>query len=997
MPDEARVIGAFALALGAAFVATPAAIALAGRINFHDRPAGYKGHSQPTPYLGGAAVLGAFLLAAVLVGGEFARLSPIVACTCALWALGTLDDRRGLAAWPRVAAECMAAVVLWTVGLGWDVFPGDALDLTATVIWVVALVNAFNLMDNMDGAAATLAAVTSVAVGALALIEGDVALAILVFGLAGACLGFLPYNLASPARIFLGDGGSLPIGFVVAASIMVLPIGDELGLEHLLIAVLLAGLPVLDTTLVSVSRRRAGISLLTGGRDHLTHRLAARLGSARTVALALGAAQACLGVVAVGVVQLGHGSVVMAWSIWFVVATAAIVLLETRAWAPVRHPAEPAARAQTIQASPRTRPAGGPERTSPVEAIVIAFIAVSCGLSPFLYGFYDVSVWGPIALGMLAALLGVLIARPAVLRREALVAVGALAALWLWAVLSTSWAESAHQAMTEANRWVLYAALFGVLVLLIRNDRLGAIVVCAATAAIGAFGLYLLTRMLIGSADELFLAGRLHEPLGYVNGQAGYLLIGVWPLIALAERARHPLVGAAGVAGATALLGLVLLGQTRAVLPALLLSAAVLLTVVPGRTKRGWALVAVAAGLAAALAPVLDVYDSVPPGGTRPDAAVIQEAAIAIILGAALAGAGWAALLAIAPAVSRRVGAGRAKVVAWAPLTVVVLVAGVGALSAIEDPAGSVKNEYRSFVQLDPQGSVESRFTTGAGNRYDYWRVAWNQFRDAPLRGVGAGNYDRTYFLERRTREDIRQPHSIELQLLAELGVVGAGALALFLGAVLFGFARRARAARERRDERALVVAAGGAFLVWLVHTSVDWLHLIPGVTGLALAFAAVLVGPWQRAEGIAATAARRSVVLVLAVAIVVAAAFVGRSALADKYASEASDALAVAPADAIAKANDSLELDDEAASTYYVKAAAYARINDYASARATLLEATRREPHEFVTWGLLGDLAVRRGNFGHARRAYEEASRLNPRQPDLARLAEDPASALRE
>ena len=91
------------------------------------------------------------------------------------------------------------------------------------------------------------------------MIEGDIALAILVFGLAGACVGFLPYNLASPARIFLGDGGSLPIGFVVAASIMALPLGAEMGLEHLLVGVLLAGLPVLDTALVSVSRRRAGL------------------------------------------------------------------------------------------------------------------------------------------------------------------------------------------------------------------------------------------------------------------------------------------------------------------------------------------------------------------------------------------------------------------------------------------------------------------------------------------------------------------------------------------------------------------------------------------------------------------------------------------------------------------------------------------------------------------------------------------------------------------
>src|SRR4051812_30337123 len=129
VPDEARLVAAFALAVGAAFVATPGAIALAGRINFHDRPVGYKGHARPTPYLGGAAVLGGFLIAATFLGDGFTRLAPIVGCTCALWALGTLDDRRGLAASSRVVAECLAAVVLWSTGLGWDVLPGNALDL----------------------------------------------------------------------------------------------------------------------------------------------------------------------------------------------------------------------------------------------------------------------------------------------------------------------------------------------------------------------------------------------------------------------------------------------------------------------------------------------------------------------------------------------------------------------------------------------------------------------------------------------------------------------------------------------------------------------------------------------------------------------------------------------------------------------------------------------------------------------------------------------------
>ncbi len=864
-----------------------------------------------------------------------------------------------------MAAECVAAIALWSDGTRLGPLPGTAADLALTVVWVVGLVNAFNLIDNMDGAAATLAAVTSAAVGILALVEGDVALAILSCGLAGACLGFLPYNLASPARIFLGDGGSLPIGFVVAASIMALPLGDELGFEHLLAAVLLAGLPILDTTLVSVSRRRAGVSLLTGGRDHLTHRLAARLGNARTVAFALGAVQACVAAVAIGVVQLGHGSVAVAWTIWFLVATAAIVLLESSAWAPEREPLDGSS-------ASRPRRLGGvrwerPEGTSFVEALVIGFIAISCGLSPFLYGFYDVSVWGPIALGILAALLGLLIARPAAPRRTALLASAALVAMWLWALLSTGWAESADQAMIEANRWLLYAALFGVLVLLLRNDRLGVVVLGAGTAAIGVFGIYLLVRMFTGSAGELFLAGRLNEPLGYINGQAGYLLIGVWPLVALAERAHSRLVGAAAVAGASALLGLVLLGQTRAVLPAFLVSIVVLLLVVPGRTRRAWALATVACGVGVALLPVLDVYDSVGGAAALPDEGVIRKAAVAIVLGSLVSATVWAVLTTVAPELSRRLETPKARAMAWAPFAAVALVAIVVALTATDDPIGRVGHEYHSFVELKQGNASSSRFTTGAGNRYDYWRVAWNQFRAQPFHGVGAGNYDRTYFLERRTTEDIRQPHSIELQALAELGIVGAGALLLFLAAVLFGFARRVGAARTDLRERGLVVAAGGAFLVWLVHTSVDWLHLIPGVTGLALASAAVLVGPWLRPSGDPATTPRRVVVVASVVVIVVGAVLVGRSAIAEKYRSDARKSLDAAPAQAITKANDSLALDDEALDTYYVKAAGYARLDDYDRARATLLEAARREPHDFVTWALLGDLAVRRGEISQA------------------------------
>jgi UDP-GlcNAc:undecaprenyl-phosphate/decaprenyl-phosphate GlcNAc-1-phosphate transferase len=978
LPDEARLIAAFLLPLAAAFVVTPAAIAVAGRTNFHDRPTGYKGHGGPTPYLGGAAVLGGFLVAAALVGGEFSRLSPIVVCTCALWALGTLDDRIGLAAWPRLGAEAIAAIVLWSTGLGWNVFPGDEADLALTIFWVVGLTNAFNLIDNMDGAAATLAAVSSVAVGTLALVEGDIPLAILVFGLAGACLGFLPYNLSSPARIFLGDGGSLTLGFVVAAALMALPMAPELGFEHVLVAVLLAGVPVLDTTLVSISRRRAGVSLLTGGRDHLTHRLRTRLGTARTVALTLGLVQAVLGMVAIGVVQLGRGSILAAWAMWFVAASATIVLLESRSWAPVRErpPARPAPAEGTRRSSGRT-----PSLPSVVEVAVIAFIAISCGLSPFLFGFYEVSVWGPIALGTLAALLGLLIARPAVPRRSALVAVGALAALWLWSLLSVGWSESADQALTDANRWLLYTALFGVLILLLRDDRLGTVVIGAGTAAILGLGIYIAIRLFVGSGDELFVAGRLNEPLGYVNGQAGYLLLGVWPLVAVAERARNSLLGGGALAGATFLGALVLLGQTRAVIPAVAASALLMLIAAPGRTRRAWALTVAAAGIAGCIGPVLDVYDSVR-ASRAPADAELRDAALAILVASVAAGAVWTVSLTAWERLGER--GSQAVRFAWAPLATGAVVVAVLALGAIEDPVGKARDQYDAFVNLEPDADSSTRFTSGGGNRYDYWRVAVDQFTDDPIKGVGAGNYDRTYFIERRSSEDVRQAHSIELQTLGELGLVGGLLLAAFLVAVGAGFVRRARAARDDLRARGLAVAAGGTFIVWLVHTSVDWLHLIPGLTGIALCSAAVLVGPWRRPHAGKAGRARVAVVAVCALAVVAGAVLVGRAALADRYLRDGREVLAADPAEAIAKARDARGLNDEALGAYYLESAGWARLGDYDRARAALAEGTRREPHDFVTWALLGDLATRRGANDQALRDYRRALSLNPRYKQL-------------
>jgi hypothetical protein len=285
----------------------------------------------------------------------------------------------------------------------------------------------------------------------------------------------------------------------------------------------------------------------------------------------------------------------------------------------------------------------------------------------------------------------------------------------------------------------------------------------------------------------------------------------------------------------------------------------------------------------------------------------------------------------------------------------------------------------------------QNRFTSAGDNRYDYWRIAVDEFAGAPIHGVGAGNYSRDYFVERRTLEDVTQPHSVELQTLAELGLLGIVFLLLFLGGVAGGLRRRIGDSRRGPADLALAVAATGIFVTWFTHTSVDWLHEIPGVTGMALCAAAVLVAPWRTERARAGGRARFVLAAICALAVVAGVVTVGRAALAERYRSQAEELVDARPARAIAKAEDSLALNDESLATYFTKATAQARLGDYQGARASLLEAERREPHDFVPHALLGDLAVRRCDFWLARDNYMSASELNPRDPGLQGLANDP------
>jgi len=983
LPLEARLLIGLAIALAVVHVSTPLAIRVAERFEFYDKPIGYKGHAAPTPYLGGAAVVAGFLVAVVLLGGDWDRSLPLLAGVVVLWVVGTIDDRKTVSPTARIVVETALGAGLWALGIGWELGAGPVVDIAASVLWIVAVVNAFNLFDNMDGAASSMAAVVAGGLALLGVVQGDSWLAVTAAALCGAAVGFLPHNLlASPARIFLGDGGSMPVGFAVAAVTMIGVSDAAPAWQSLAMGMLFVGIPALDTTLVMVSRRRRGLSVLTAGRDHLTHRTMQRFQTARAVAVGLGAAQAVISAVAVIALRGGSAAVLIAVIAYLVGLGLAVTLLDSR-FAPA-----PAASAsdQAIVGRPSELPA----------VLLLVPLGVGIGVSPFFFAYYDAGIWAPVAMGLLGVATAGLIAHPPRLGLPAALVLVGIVGTGLWALVSASWADSIEQAVVEGNRWLAYAALALVLLVLVRSERVALALLAAIGLACLGVGLTILARMLGSDPGDLFLGGRLNAPLGYINGLGSFFLLGLWACVAAAER-RHPAVAAAGAGGATLLAGLLLLSQSRGVALAAAASTLVVLALVPGRVRRGWALAIVFGAVALAAPALLDVY-SLASAQALP-VEVGRRAAQHLALAAVLAGATWGAAVWAA----ERWDGEWLRLAAGGALAVGMIVAVMVGLASAGRIANTLDRQYTAFVRLsiEPQGTAvqsaapRSRLVTGSGYRYDYWRIAWAVWKEAPIRGVGAGNYDRPYFARRATTEDIRQPHSVELQLLSELGLVGAGLFALALAGIALGARRVIAAARRSPDARALSVASIGILVAWLAHTSVDWIHLLPGVTAIAIVAAVCLVRrPEQARDEPRRRGFRWAPAIGVAVLVTFVAVSLSRQALSGHFLSAARAALAKDPATTLREADRALRLDPEAIGAYYAKAAALARFNEPRAAKAALREAARREPGDYVTWALLGDLAVRTGHLNDAGRLYKRALTLNPRDPSLLALARDPRSA---
>lgn len=624
--------------------------------------------------------------------------------------------------------------------------------------------------------------------------------------------------------------------------------------------------------------------------------------------------------------------------------------------------------------SPRARLRRGPPSLGWIAVATAAVFAAS----PLANGYFDFTTWAIVALGLMVLLVVLLRFDWPALSRPALSAAAGLGLLLALSAASLLWAESKEAAWTDFNRLALYCVVFALVIFAVRQPRTARIVMMILGSGALLTSLWLCASVLLGAGQGAFNGRRLNAPIGYVNGNAGLLLMGLWPWLAYAETTTRRAARGAALAGASLIASTLVLTQARAVAPAAIAAAILVVICARGRVVRTINLGLLAASVACGLPWTLAVYST---GGSAqralaPGQGLLRASVIAMLLcalGAGLARAAlsrWDAPLGEAGS-DRRRRLGLAVIITAA----LALVAGAAAATPW------LAREYRSFTALRVNQNAAVRFTDASGFRYDLWRVALREFEARPAVGLGAGNYDVEYYRLRRNPEYVLQPHSLELQMAAELGVGGVIALLLFCGAILWACcARRGTLASE---DRLVKVAATGMFCAWLAHTTVDWLYDIPGLTGMAIVAGAVLVLP---AAGRLPRRARprRGVVLCGLVVVALLAASVGRQYVATRYAQSGAAHLARSPRAAVPTLERAARLDPYSLTTLYALASAYAREDNYEAARAVLLAAGQREPHNYVPPALLGDLAVRRGDYRLAAVEYGRALSLNPREPHI-------------
>lgn len=308
MPQQ---LNALFLALMLSLILTPIVRWVAHRVGALARPVERSVHRVPVPHLGGVALYLAFSVSVLAtVGWREPAVTGVLLGGFAILVVGVVDDIKTLRPGAKMAGQLVAALILVALGtrIGWVTNPWGGLlvlgymSIPLTIFWVISFVNIVNLIDGLDGLAAGITTIASLVLLVMAL-RTDQALPVVVMGaaLTGSALGFLPFNF-NPAKIFMGDGGAMFLGFALAALSVEGLLKSTLALAFI-IPVVVLGLPVFDTALAIHRRWRQGLPVSGADSDHLHHRLL-RLGfSHREAVLAMYGVSAWLGLGALAMVE----------------------------------------------------------------------------------------------------------------------------------------------------------------------------------------------------------------------------------------------------------------------------------------------------------------------------------------------------------------------------------------------------------------------------------------------------------------------------------------------------------------------------------------------------------------------------------------------------------------------------------------------------------------------------------------------------------------------
>jgi tetratricopeptide (TPR) repeat protein/predicted secreted protein len=463
-------------------------------------------------------------------------------------------------------------------------------------------------------------------------------------------------------------------------------------------------------------------------------------------------------------------------------------------------------------------------------------------------GGYPLTHWAPGALVVIALLVIALAsagARAAEMPRTVKLALVALAAFTALSYLSILWARVPGDAWEGANRTLLYLAVFALFACW-RLDSLAAAVLLAAwTFAMIALAVFVLLHVDAATHASLQRAipeARLVYPSDYVNSASAQWLMAFWPALLLARSPRLPVYVRGALAGGAVILAQVaLLSLSRGALYSSVLMLVIVFAVFPERVRTFALLVPVAAGIAASAPSVLRVGEDAPHEIVR--AGDVHSAVVAVLAAGAATAVAVALLAALELRWPRSAHArvrARSAVAAAAIATLVAVLA--GGWVAAGDPLHRAEHAWDTFKSPKGYGANGSgnRLVSGFGSsRYDFYRVALDEFVDHPVAGIGADNFQQQYLAHGRSGATPHYPHSVEMRTLSQTGLIGSAlALAGFAAALAAAFAAGIAKRARLRDPLAAAVASAAlsGFLYWAVHGSVDWLWEFAGLGAPAFA-----------------------------------------------------------------------------------------------------------------------------------------------------------------